>query len=230
MLRKSLKNKRQHFKSHYLLYIFVLIFFGGVGFLQPSVHIDINRRLSDFEIELSKYRQIVIMENEKAILVKRINNIIIKRHFSNDQLNRLSHLIFDLSKMYQNLSVQLICVTIKQESGWHPSAISEKGAIGLMQIMPSTGAWLAKLEGMPSLAIRDLFDPFINIRLGCRYLSMLIDQYHDIALALAHYNGGSTQARFFNLGDSLICEETKKYVSVILAQMQLNRDYYDLAN
>jgi soluble lytic murein transglycosylase-like protein len=76
----------------------------------------------------------------------------------------------------------LVRAVILVESGFNPRAVSNRGAIGLMQLRPAT----AQRYGTT-----DAFDPVQNIRAGTRYLRALLMRYHsDLALALAAYNAG----------------------------------------
>jgi membrane-bound lytic murein transglycosylase F len=87
---------------------------------------------------------------------------------------------------------RLVLAVMKQESRFAPDAESEKGASGLMQIMPVTGAEVAR-----SLALEDLSNPRANIRGGIYYLRKLYDLYEGandadrIKLMLASYNAGA---------------------------------------
>ena len=76
------------------------------------------------------------------------------------------------------------------ESSFQPTAISHKGAMGLMQLMPNTGLDIAEREGIEILARKQLYDPEINVRLGIAYLSELETQYKNINHALGAYNYG----------------------------------------
>ena len=76
---------------------------------------------------------------------------------------------------------------IKAESGFDRLAVSRKGALGLMQLMPATAA---------QHQVRDAFTPRDNIEGGVRHLRMLLDRYSgNIALAVAAYNAGATRSR-----------------------------------
>src|SRR5579864_1430584 len=81
------------------------------------------------------------------------------------------------------VSPALVRAVIHQESGEDPSAISEAGAMGLMQLMPGTA---------DAYGVSDPFDPAQNVAGGTALLADLLRQYHgDVRLALAAYNAGS---------------------------------------
>jgi soluble lytic murein transglycosylase len=134
---------------------------------------------------------------------------------------RIAGEIYDMSRKYQNLDVELICATITHETGhtWNPEAVSPAGALGLMQIIPSTGMILAQREELVwSSAEEILFDPVYNIRLGCRYLSELVETY-GIEAGLAAYNGGPRLAELWlrtNRDEGVLNEETAHYIPSVL--------------
>lgn len=90
-----------------------------------------------------------------------------------------------------NLDWRLILAVMKTESGFSPDAVSCRGALGLMQIMPITGEQLAR-----TLDLQDVVEPINNIHGGVYYLRQLYDLFSDargsdrIELALAAYNAG----------------------------------------
>jgi soluble lytic murein transglycosylase-like protein len=85
----------------------------------------------------------------------------------------------------EDLDLDLAFRLVATESSFRRHAISPVGAIGYTQVMPTTAAWLE-----PGVTEGDLFDRDTNLRLGFRYLRMLIDQYEDERLALLAYNRG----------------------------------------
>jgi soluble lytic murein transglycosylase len=129
--------------------------------------------------------------------------------------------ILEMSLKYPNLDVDLICATITHESArsWNPKVVSKAGAMGLMQIMPRTGKWLARFEGVEWTSTEAvLFDPIHNIRLGTRYLSKLINTY-DLEGGLAAYNGGWKRAKKWlanDKADGILWAETRSYIPHVL--------------
>jgi len=129
--------------------------------------------------------------------------------------------VFEMSVKYPNLDVDLICATITHESGrsWNPQVVSNAGALGLMQIMPSTGLWLSKYERINWTTSEEiLFNPIYNIRLGSRYLSALIETY-DLEGGLAAYNGGAKRAQMWlasNKAKGILWTETQNYIPNVL--------------
>ena len=85
----------------------------------------------------------------------------------------------------------LVAAVIKNESEFKPGAVSPVGAIGMMQIMPETGEWIAKQMGLEGYSIDSLYNPGINIRMGCWYLSELKYEFKDnLLLMMMAYNAG----------------------------------------
>ncbi len=112
--------------------------------------------------------------------------------------------VSDCASKY-NIDPYLIMAVIKAESNFKPEAVSNKGAIGLMQITPSTAAWAAEQMGLEGFNSSDLKTPEINIRIGVWYINYLLNYYHgDTKLALAAYNAGTGTV------DKWISEETIK--------------------
>ncbi|MGE5491425.1 MAG: lytic transglycosylase domain-containing protein [Actinomycetota bacterium] len=81
----------------------------------------------------------------------------------------------------RGLDPALVDAVVRAESAYQPRAVSPKGAVGLMQVMPDTGR---------RFGISDLADPDGNLRAGTAYLSYLLDLFDDLSLALAAYNAG----------------------------------------
>lgn len=118
---------------------------------------------------------------------------------------RYSPLIQKVAQKYR-LDPNLLHAVIRAESAYNPKAVSPKGAVGLMQLMPET----AKRYGAG-----DRRDPAQNIEAGSRYLRDLIDTFGEIKLAVAAYNAGENAVRKY--GNKIPpFRETRHYVSRVL--------------
>ena len=90
-----------------------------------------------------------------------------------------------------NIDPFLVAAVIKNESEFKPGAVSPVGAIGMMQIMPETGEWIAGQMGLSPYSLESLYNPGINIRMGCWYLSELKYEFKDnLLLMMMAYNAG----------------------------------------
>ncbi|SKA99915.1 soluble lytic murein transglycosylase [Caloramator quimbayensis] len=134
------------------------------------------------------------------------------------------------------LDPYLIYALIKAESKFNPYAISNKGAIGLMQITPSTGDYIAELLGDKNFSTDKLYNPDKNIKYGCYYLSKLFNDFNgDLDCVLAAYNGGEGNVRKwlkeskngFTLEiNKLPFDETKKYVKRVKQNYKIYKYIY----
>ena len=88
------------------------------------------------------------------------------------------------------LDPALLAAVIYAESKFHANAKSSSGAIGLMQLLPSTADGIALHTGGTNFQPDDLYNPEINVRYGAWYLRHLLDKYDDERAALAAYNAG----------------------------------------
>mgnify|MGYP000895443525 FL=1 len=104
-----------------------------------------------------------------------------------------AELIAELAAAH-DLDPAFVAAVIEVESNFRPDAVSHKGAIGLMQIMPETAAWLGE-QGGQAISKEHLFDPKINVEVGTHYLKYLLDRFPTDYAALAAYNAGPTNAR-----------------------------------
>lgn len=89
-----------------------------------------------------------------------------------------------------NLDSALVASIINTESSFDANAVSKKGAIGLMQILPSTAQWICQNSDIEFESQQDLFDPQKNILIGCKYLQYLFEKFKDQTSALCAYNAG----------------------------------------
>ena len=104
------------------------------------------------------------------------------------------------------VSFSLLKAIIKAESDFNPQAVSKKGALGLMQIMP---------KNFKSLQIADPFDPWENIMGGTRYFKKLLKRFNGkLSLSLAAYNAGPSVVDFYKSIPPI--RETENYVEKVM--------------
>lgn len=116
------------------------------------------------------------------------------RKLSSADVERYSSYILTYSKQY-DVDYKLVAAVIAQESKFKVNAKSRVGALGLMQVMPTTGKNVAQKLKLPHYNLLDAKD---NIQIGVKFISMLHKEYRgDINLMLAHYNGGYRQAELY---------------------------------
>ncbi len=109
----------------------------------------------------------------------------------------------------EGVSLDLVREVVRRESGFHPCAVSPKGAIGMMQLMPDTAE---------SLGVADPFDARANIDGGVRFLRRLLDKYKGRPdLALAAYNAGEGAVDKANGVPDFT--ETREYVNAIMQKV-----------
>jgi soluble lytic murein transglycosylase len=123
------------------------------------------------------------------------------------------------------LDPALLAAVIYQESKFDAGAESNSGAIGLMQLTPSTAHGIAVRTGGSRFQTADLLDPEINIRYGSWYLANLFRKYRDERLVLAAYNAGQGNVdRWRAEGRPIAFSETRAYVDRV---ERLKRVYHD---
>jgi len=128
----------------------------------------------------------------------------------------------------------LACAVIHAESKFAEEALSHKGASGLMQITENTADWMAAQMGLTDYSYDRIFEPSLNISIGCGYLKWLMDRYQNADLAIAAYNAGCGNVdkwlddpRFSADGKSLNqipFKETRDY----LDRVKINKFIYDI--
>ena len=164
--------------------------------------------------------------SSKPTRVKSYNSTkpkIVKTSFNLQKPYNIDHesyyAIAEQKAIQYNLDPKLVKAVIKAESNWNPVALSPKGAMGLMQLIPST----AILMG-----VKNPYDPTENIDGGVRYLKHLLERFNgNLVLALAGYNAGPALVEKKNAVPSI--PETVDYVKRVMTYYQGNtysQSYY----
>ena len=131
---------------------------------------------------------------------------------SQQNARKLAKLIVAECGNYENLDPYLVLAVIQVESEFSPKAVSKKGAIGLMQVMPGTAEFVAKEMGITFNGSKSLYDPFINVKLGIHYLSILTNRYDSTENALNAYNAGPSNFEKSQSSDN----KQSRYVKKVL--------------
>jgi soluble lytic murein transglycosylase-like protein len=129
-------------------------------------------------------------------------------------LKKYETLLDEAAKEYE-LDPALLKAVMAAESGFNPNAVSPKGAVGLMQVMPTTAKRYGLRADKKKSTAQKLADPKTNIRLGARYLRDLHNMFPAKPhLVLASYNAGEGAVRKYN-NTIPPYPETRNYVQVV---------------
>ncbi len=186
------------------------------GFMKPVAD---SSRISDLERVVQELRAAMNVDTVRQFYINKVMRIIAKynREMRSSLRYEIAEEVYNMSVKYTNLDVDLLCATITQQSGgtWNPDVVSESGAMGLMQIMPTEGMWIARYENITWTTPEEiLFDPIYNIRIGSRLLSALIEKY-GLDGGLAALNGGERRAAIWvvnNKAEGILWEETSHFL------------------
>ncbi|WP_350344389.1 lytic transglycosylase domain-containing protein [Proteinivorax tanatarense] len=169
-----------------------------------------------------------------AILFVLQQTDVLWRHLYPTEYNEL---VYEYSEKY-DLDPYLIFSIIRIESRYNEDAVSRRGALGLMQLMPDTAKWIGEKQDIEINNNEDILNPETNIALGSWYLKHLIDYYDDKTIAIAAYNAGrGNVSRWLeeglwdgtlNSAADIPFAETREYVyKVNIAHKKYREIYYD---
>ncbi len=137
----------------------------------------------------------------------------------------------------EGMDPYLIAAVVKTESNSNPAAVSNKGALGLMQVMPETCRWIAEKTGINWYSTQLLMDPEYNIKIGVWYMAELHKEYNgDTVPALAAYNAGMGNVNKWleqhqwdgkrDSIDEIPFAETRHYIRKVLFYQQIYKHLY----
>ncbi|MGH9533247.1 MAG: lytic transglycosylase domain-containing protein [Terriglobales bacterium] len=137
-----------------------------------------------------------------------------RRHPAEPSRRRIRRLLHQAARRYA-LDPRLVLEVARQESDFDPRSVSDKGAMGVMQLMPATAR---------ALGVRDPFNAAENIAGGARYLRALLREYRgNVRLSLAAYNAGPGAVAQYG-GAIPPYRETRSYVRVITRRLRRDGD------
>jgi soluble lytic murein transglycosylase len=133
-----------------------------------------------------------------------------------------------------DLDPALVAAVIYAESGFREGAVSESGAVGLMQLLPSTATEIARRTGGERFEVADLRDPRINIRYGSNYLRYLLDRRKgSLVEAVAAYHAGVRNVDRWAHGaggdmsvDDIPFADTREYAREVVGLIDVYRRAY----
>ena len=183
-----------------------LLLFFAMSFSSPSTAEATVAAYLDVQGNLHYVRGKSSRTNRKIAINRPVTRSV--KDFSSQTINDFIH----AAATEHGIDPLLIKAIIKAESNFDPTAVSPKGAQGLMQLMPATAR---------DLQVADPFDPQDNITGGTKYLRSLLDSFGwDIELSLAAYNAGPGRVK----GRIPNIVETKMYIAKVLDNYQAYRN------
>ncbi|MEE9217864.1 MAG: lytic transglycosylase domain-containing protein [Acidobacteriota bacterium] len=164
----------------------------GEYLYQPQLDV-LNEVDALAKIQKAKLKQIHLRNRRLMTLVKVREYLSDKRiNLPSDQVWNIAISIDRVANRYR-LDPEMILAIIHTESAFRSNAVSRKGAVGLMQLLPSTAEAVAREIDLEWTGEELLRDPDINIELGTYYLSKLRDRFDSIEHAVVAYNEGPTR-------------------------------------
>ena len=164
-------------------------------FLRLSLRIILVIVISTLSIHLPDYT-VKPQNQNRGQTIQEIAGVLERYSTDLDKVTRieLAEAIYEEAERY-NQDPKFILALIAIESSFQNQSVSEKGAKGLMQLMPYVAESLAQELGIEWHGDPTLFNPFLNIRMGMHYLSQLILDFDDVRVAMVAYNYGPTYVK-----------------------------------
>jgi hypothetical protein len=185
---------------------YILILFCFILFTFTVAYADIYKYTNENGVIC--YTDTPLGKNAKRVIKDNTNSTPTQQPAKIDSKNTSGYhrIVHEKAREY-NIDPSLVKAVIKTESNWNYMAVSRKGAMGLMQLMPSTAN---------DMNVHNPFNPEENIEGGIKYLKYLLERFNgDLTLALAAYNAGPKTVEKFGLVPPIT--ETRQYVSKVLS-------------
>lgn len=143
--------------------------------------------------------------------------------------------LLDAAARRNGIDPLLLAALVLQESLWDGDAVSIAGAMGLTQVMPATGAGIARDLGHDGFTAGELFRPAVSLEFGAYYLGVQLRRFGDVHHALAAYNGGPGNAAAWaaaapepppDFVEAVTFAETEHYVEAVMEHYHMYRWLY----
>ena len=181
-------------------YLQMVVFTLALLAFVPSGYADIYRYID--ENGVMHFTNTPTSNTQEYKLYLKERTTLSRKFYASDKYDRL----ISNASAQTGIDSRLLKAMIKAESDFNPRAVSKKGAMGLMQIMP---------ENFQMLDLQNPFDPWQNIRAGARYFQQLYERFNGkLALSLAAYNAGPTAVDRYKRIPPY--KETEEYVRRVL--------------
>lgn len=123
---------------------------------------------------------------------------------------------------------EIVASLIRVESSYRKDVVSSKGAVGLMQLLPSTAGWVASKIGMENFSQEMLYDANTNIMLGTYYIKYLLNKFGSLSEAICAYNAGEGVVLNW-LGNKDISQDGKTLSNVPYSETQSHLEKFKKA-
>lgn len=215
----------------WVLSALVLVVIAAVG-IKYTYNSRYQKKVAELEGVIKSQRSSMNIESLRQYNIVRISAIISQynRVMTGPLKYDIAREIYDASLLHTSLDVHLVCAIITYETNgtWNPELISSEGAMGLMQVMPITGMYIARSMHLNWVTPDEiLLNPIHNIRIGARYLAALIDLY-GVDGALAARRVGEWRAALWIKGghrSGTLPDDVQKYMSDILKQYEALKQF-----
>lgn len=197
-----------------VMLVFIYLMQSGLLVFLVSDKLNLERQI---DFQQSQIREL----EEKLRIYKVIDEF--QTGYSSKEVGELTQVIYAESKRY-NYDPLFVLSVILVESSFRKDQVSSKGALGLMQMKPSTGEHVAERAGLAWQGPPTLEDHETNIKLGTRYLFEKILVFRDVEQALIAYNLGETRLKTLLRSHEPI---PSAYTSKVMQQYRQLKERYD---
>lgn len=211
-------------KYHIIKDCIILILIAVVGYFGYQAYQNNTFKLKAFEMSLTKMGTGISIDNQRKAKIAKGTEMIQSRNSKLPYAVAMNYAewFVDEADKYPNVDFVLLISIASQESAFNDKDKSITGAIGIMQIEPSTAMDMCEYLRM-SYSDTMLYDARTNIRLGARYVNKMMTLFGNVENAISAYNAGAGGASRYKLYKSgtlskdYIAEENLKYVPAVLS-------------